>query len=138
MAQPPAHHQFVKLRQPFADINPVAMMMLILVEFVARAGARFESLPLGRAFAGWRKFAHRLQRPEEYVTQRGFFEASLQACVSLRCGPVITEHLLVLQAAEKFNLSKLFRLKSAGGLQQATKREKMPRQHRFQDRELLH
>src|ERR1700677_5072941 len=50
VAQPPAHYQLVKLRQPFAHVNPVAVMMFIFIELVDRPRPRFKSLPLGRAF----------------------------------------------------------------------------------------
>src|SRR5271169_6414399 len=51
VAQPPAHHQFVKLSKPLAYINPIAMMVLILVEFMHSARSRFKSLPLSRTLA---------------------------------------------------------------------------------------
>src|SRR5208283_1648518 len=56
--QPPAHHQFVKLREPLTNINPVAMMVLVLVEFVDGAGASFELLLLAGVRAGLRQLAH--------------------------------------------------------------------------------
>src|SRR5580704_15213609 len=70
VAQSPAHHQFVKLRQPLAHINPVAMVMLIFVEFVHGPGPGVESLPLGCTRAHQLQFAHRFESPEECVAKR--------------------------------------------------------------------
>src|SRR5271155_1543247 len=113
-------------------------MMFILIEFVDCASARFESLTLASTLTGRRKLAHRLQSAEEYVAQRGLLQPALQACVRLWRGPVIAKHFLVFQAAQKFDFPKLLRLKSTGRFEQPAKREKMCRQHRFQNRELLH
>ena len=51
---------------------------------------------------------------------------------------MIAQHLLVLQAAQKFQLAELFRLKSASRFQLSPKRQKMRRQHGFEDRKLLY
>src|SRR5579872_4390204 len=46
VAQSPAHNQFIELRKPFAHVDPVAIMMLVLIKRVHRMCARIKLLPL--------------------------------------------------------------------------------------------
>ena len=80
----------------------------------------------------------RAQSVKEDIVQRRFSQAALQLRIGLRRRPVIAQHFFVLQAAKKFKLAKLLRLKSAGRLQLPAKCQEMRRQHRLQNRELLH
>src|ERR1700733_3377024 len=136
VAQSPTDNQFVELRQPLANINPMTIPVLILIQGEHRPCPGFKSFLLGRAGANL-KLTDRAQRSEKYVAQRRLPQPAFKLRVSFWSRLVVAQHFFVLQTAQEFQLTKLLRLEPAGWLEFSAKRQKMCGQHRFKNSELL-
>src|ERR1700687_4877490 len=79
--QPPADHEFVKLGEPFAYINPVAIAPFIPIERKDCLSSRIKSLALGRAVCEL-QLAHRAQRIKENIVQRRLTQPAFQKSMS--------------------------------------------------------
>src|SRR5215472_16539638 len=69
MSQSPADDQLIKLRQPFTDVNPIPVLLLVPVQREHRACARIELFTFGCILVDL-KLSHRAQSRKEYVVQR--------------------------------------------------------------------
>jgi len=61
VAQSPTDNKLVEFREPFAYIDPVAMVGFILIERLDCPRPRFEPITLGRLTFRQRQFGNRLQ-----------------------------------------------------------------------------
>src|SRR5581483_11076345 len=136
VTEAPPHNQFIKLSEAFANINPIPVLVLVLIQREDRARARLELFFLGGIWSVV-QLLHTAQSVEENIVQRRFPQPPRQLLIGFGCWTVIAQHLFIFQAAQEFELTKLLRLESAGGLELAAKREKVRRQHRLEDRELF-
>ncbi len=116
VSQPPSDHQFVEFRQPLAEINPVAIAALVLVDIANRLGALLKALLLGGVWGEGRERTDRGQRVEEYVVQRWCMQPAFQPGVGFGIGGMMTQELFVFEAAEKLDFAELLRLEAAGRL----------------------
>src|SRR5580704_5248023 len=98
VAQSPTDNQFVEFRQPFANINPMTIAVLILIQGEHRPCPRFKSFLRGRASINL-KLTDRAQRSKKYVAQRRFPQPAFKLRVSFRSRLVVAQHFFVLEAA---------------------------------------
>ena len=137
VAQPPAHYEFIEFCKPLADVDPVTIAAFVPIQREHCPGACVESFALRRVLIEL-EVSHGPQCVEENIVQGRLAQSPFQQSVRFRRRPVIAQHFLVLQAAQEFQLAKLFRLKSAGWFQLAAERQKVGRQHGLENRELFH
>src|SRR5271156_711636 len=78
VTQPPAHNELVEFRQALANINPVAMIALVLIQRLNGFRARIESLAVGGVGAHFRKLAQRFQSLKENVVERILTQAAVK------------------------------------------------------------
>src|SRR5262249_30744738 len=124
MPQPPAHNQLIEFGEALANVDPVTMLVLLLVQREHGTSPRVELFTVGR-FRIQMQCPHPRQRLEEYVVQRWLAQTPCQLRISFRRRAVIPQHLLILQAAQEFQFAKLFRLKSTRRFELSAKREEV-------------
>src|SRR5215469_13393900 len=78
VAQAPAHDELIELCQTFANVDPVAVIVLVTVKRADGFGTSLETFSLRCVLAQHRQCSHRFQGLEENVTQGVFAKPAMQ------------------------------------------------------------